>query len=260
MRLRPLFLGLAAATIAGSSQAHDTWLMPDAMTGTIGGGASACLTSGLAFPEAERGPAVDRVDWTGAITGETFELAELSPAATRPCNKGLRIDFTTLTVGVTMVGVTLKPRDIDLGAADVAEYFTEAEPSPTVIEAWKRDGVWRETYIKNAKALVCIDDCAASRTAMTPMDAGLEFVALEPGAHPTRFRLLGKSKPLAGQLVMLVPASGAAQRLRTDADGVVVVPAGSRGTVMLSTVWIRAPQQPAGRFLSDFASVVFAAD
>lgn len=253
--MRAGLLGLLLIAAPAVAAAHETWLLPATMTGEVAQDAEWCMTSGMAFPEPDVGPKPDRVAWFMARNGTSVGEAGIGAH----CPGALRFQTRPTHDGVAVLAVSLKPRDIDLGAGQVAEYLAEVDPPASVRDAWAALGVWRETYIKNAKALICIGDCSLGREAMEPVLADLEFVPLDPGAHPTRFRLLAKGKPLVGQSVLMVLGGGRETRLRTDAAGELALPAGVMGRVMLSSVWLRAPAEPGARFLSDFASIVFEA-
>ena len=214
-----------------------------------------CMTSGMAFPQPDTRPKPDRVAWFMARNGTPIGEGDLDD----DCPGALRFQTLPTHDGVAVFAVSLKPHDIDLGAGQVDDYLAEADPPAAVRDAWAALGVWRETYVKNAKALICVGDCLQGREAMTAVGAGLEFVPLEPGPHPTRFTLLAGGKPLAGQTVLLVLGGGLERKLHTDSAGALVLPAGLSGTIMLSTVWLRAPADPVARFFSDFASIVFEA-
>ena len=99
-----------------------------------------------------------------------------------------------------MINAALKPHNIDLSSDKVAEYFDEADPPLGVRQAWRaapEPRTWRETYVKNAKTLVCIRRCHQDRGAMTPFGANLEIVPLTPGPNPSRFKILARGSPLS---------------------------------------------------------------
>ncbi len=256
MRISTPCLGIAAALLLTTAvQAHETWVQPVGAS-AVGQPTTLTLTSGAKFPDLETGPKAERVaKLTGDIDGA---VQPVGVGAEAP--EALSLTLTPDRAGLAVVAVALAPRDIDLTAAEVPEYFAEADPPIAVRQAWNRiaaaGGTWRETYIKNAKALVCVADCKGGRGGIVPAGQTLEFIALETGPAPRRFRLLAKSQPLADQPVRLALPGAPEQKLATNGLGEIVLPSEVKGPLMLSTVWLRAPDKADGRFLSDFASLV----
>ncbi|MDO9335831.1 MAG: hypothetical protein Q7T61_05475 [Caulobacter sp.] len=250
-----LLLALAACLLATTAAAHESWLRPAAAPATVGRPAAVGFTSGMAFPTPDTGPRPARLD--SAITLQEDDTVPLE--ITSPGPGELLFAFTPTRPGLAVAAVTLKPQDIAMGAAEVPEYFQEADPPPAVRDAWTAiaaQGEWREVYVKAAKAIVCVAPCADSRTAMRPSGQPVEFIALDPGPSPRRFKLIRNvTLFIPGQTVRLFPAGKAARVLKTDAAGIVEIPADVAGEVMLSTVFLEAPAAD-GKFHSVFASIV----
>lgn len=253
--MRRLALTLAACLIATAAVAHESWLRPAAGPAKVGDPFTVRFTSGMAFPATDTGPKPTRVE--SAITLQEDDTVPLE--ITGPGQGELLFAFTPDRPGVAVAAVTLHPQPIAMASSDVAEYFDEADPPPAVRDAWKAieaKGEWNEVYIKAAKALTCVAPCADSRTAMRPVGQPVEFVALDPGPTPRRFKLVKNSFAfLPGQTVRLFPAGQSARVLKTDAAGIVEVPADVSGELMLSTVFLEPPAAD-GKFHSVFASIV----
>lgn len=250
-----LALTLATCLIATAAVAHESWLRPAAGPARVGEPFTVGFTSGMAFPATDTGPKTSRVQ--SAITLQEDDTVPLE--ITGPGQGELLFAFTPNRPGVAVSAVTLNPQPITMASSDVAEYFDEADPPPTVRDAWKAieaKGEWNEVYIKAAKALTCVAPCADSRTAMRPAGQPVEFVALDPGPSPRRFKLVRDvTRFLPNQTVRLFTPGKPGRSLKTDAAGIVTLPADVAGEVMLSTVFLEPPGAD-GKFHSVFASIV----
>ncbi|MDB5469999.1 MAG: ABC-type Co2+ transport system periplasmic component-like protein [Caulobacter sp.] len=254
MRLLPLVL--IAALTATAATAHESWLRPSASRAQVGQPITLGFTSGMAFPAPDTGPKPERV----ARLVASMAASDQPVVVVGPGPGVLEVALTPNRTGMAVVAISLKPHPIVMASVDVAEYFDEADPGPDVIAAWKAieaQGEWRETYTKNAKALVCVETCAGDRTAMYVVGQDLEFVAMEPGPSPRRFRLSGSPNGwLENHTVRLFANGQPGRKLKTDARGIVTLPADVTGEFMLSAIWLRPPASPEGSFASDFTSIV----
>lgn len=248
-------LTLAACLLATAAAAHESWLRPVGAPATVGQPATVGFTSGMAFPATDTGPKPTRLD--SAITLQDDDTVPLE--ITGPGQGELLFAFTATRPGVAVAAVTLKPQPITMTGADVPEYFDEADPPKAVRDAWTAIAAkdeWNEVYIKAAKTLVCVAPCTDSRTAMRPVGQPVEFIALDPGPSPRRFKLIKDvTLFLPNQTVRLFTPGKPGRNLKTDAAGVLTLPADVAGEVMLSTVFLEPPSAD-GKFHSVFASVV----
>jgi hypothetical protein len=253
--MRRIALTLSACLLATAAVAHESWLRPSAGPARVGQPFTVGFTSGMAFPVTDTGPKIARVQ--SAITLLEDDTVPLE--VTGPGQGELLFAFTPSRPGVAVAAVTLNPQPITMASSDVAEYFDEADPTPAVRDAWKAieaKGEWNEVYVKAAKALTCVAPCADSRTAMRPVGQPVEFVALDPGPTPRRFKLVKDvTLFLPGQTVRLFTPGKPGRNLKTDAAGIVTLPANVAGEVMLSTVFLEPPAAD-GKFHSVFASIV----
>jgi uncharacterized GH25 family protein len=235
--------------------AHETWVIPVGPIPRAPASIRFDLTSGEAFPQLGTGPKSDRINklearsatraWRPTIVAETPTALKLA---------------TDLKPGLTVVTVTLSPHDIDLAPDKVEEYLAEVGPDKAVLAAWQDSPspkVWRETYVKNAKALICVGRCERDRTAMYPVGAHLEIVPVSSGSSPKRFRLLAAGRALAGRRIDVFGGGAASTHIITDRHGMFRLPPSMSGWAMVSAVWLRPPSNGRQRFESDFASLVF---
>lgn len=252
---RRLLLSATMVVVPGLAAAHETWVKPEARAYSAPSTIVLNLTSGTDFPKLGVGPKAPRVARAAASVRGKAQSVVVGAGSV----SALKLTVRPTTPGLVVVAVSLTPHDIDLSSEKVDEYFQEVAPSTTVLGAWRalpEPKTWRETYVKNAKALVCIGRCDADRNAMGPIGANLEFVALAPGASPATFKVLAAGRPLPGQLVQVFDEHGLRVQVRTDASGRLDVPQDARGWTLLSSVWLRPPSAPGERFRSDFASMV----
>jgi uncharacterized GH25 family protein len=248
------FVGLFPAF----ANAHETWALPEGVIPTEPATITLELTSGEAFPTPGTGPKSSRLAKmeVSSSSGAGHAVVDVeTPVALK-----LLVD---LPEGLSVVAVSLTPHDIDLKPDKVAEYLGEVEPSRSVSEAWRSQPapqVWRETYVKNAKTLICVGLCKADRWAMRPVHAHLEIVPTSPGPSPRTFLLLAAGHPLAGRRIDVFDDHGPRTQLKTDQRGAFHLSQRTEGWTMVSAIWLRPPSETGARFQSDFASLVFNAD
>lgn len=251
-------LCVAACLFATSVAAHETVLFASTYKATVSAPLTVSLTSMATFPTPVTGPKPDRVVEAYAVTAAVRQpliLAGHEPTA-------LRFTVTPHRRGALVAAVSLGPRDIDLTADKVAEYFAEIEPPPQTRAAYD-GGALFETYTKYAKAIVCVETCGDGRQATRPLGHALEFVATPDasgGADLHSFTLLERGAPAAAVAVTVWSGDGAHLIVHTDGAGRVVVPAGARGVLMLSATRLRPPATPGARFTSDFVTLSFQRD
>jgi uncharacterized GH25 family protein len=122
----------------------------------------------------------------------------------------------------------------------------------------------RELFARCAKALLQVG--GGQDGADRPVGLPLELIAesnpyTQPRQQPLPIRVLLNGKPLANALVKVFASAdpAASQRLRSDADGRVVVNASARGDYLISAVHMEKAQ-PADKadYVSLWASLTFA--
>jgi hypothetical protein len=143
--------------------------------------------------------------------------------------------------GTYVAGASLRPREIDLKAADFNLYLAD-DGIPDVLAARKKNGEMKkdatERYSKHIKALIQVGPTRSGDYAAV-LDYPAELVpidnpyALRPGST-LRVRALVDGKPVPSQLVVAggrTPGEGRLreQRVRTDASGVARIRLSSAG-------------------------------
>ncbi|HEU4878835.1 MAG TPA: DUF4198 domain-containing protein, partial [Gemmatimonadaceae bacterium] len=143
--------------------------------------------------------------------------------------------------GTYVAGASLRPREIDLKAADFNTYLAD-DGIPDVLAARKKSGEMNkdatERYSKHIKALIQVGPTRSGDFSAV-LDYPAELVpidnpyALRPGST-LRVRALVDGKPVPNQLVVSggrTPGEGRLreQRVRTDASGVARIRLSSRG-------------------------------
>lgn len=258
--MRFAVLGIVAAlglSAFGAAFAHDTYLMPE--RGWSGAKLmTVLLTSSEQFPRIEYGPKKARVVQTFAVGPD--EAAQLSVA--HEGAKALKLSLFAKRPGAYAVGVALGPRDIELTPTIVAHYFDEVDAPKDVRDAYSalpEPRVWKESYEKFAKALVCAQQCGSKQAFAKSTGLAAEFVAVEAtlGTKQPAFRLLKAGAPVADQPVAIVTKSGQRTMLRTSASGEIALPAGLKGPVLLSAVMLKPPAGTGAPFTSMFVSLTF---
>lgn len=251
MRLLPP-LAMALAVLAASPlAAHETFVAA-AGPARVGQPLPLRLSSTARFPRFETAVKAPRITAKSAVVGIAPQVLGIGTAAPA----WLNLATTPDRPGVLRIAVVLGPKSIALTPAKVDEYFAEIEADAAVRTAYAAlpaPRQWDELYTKHAKALICVAPCSDTTAAQQPAGHVLEFMAADAGL--ARFVLLAKGKPLAGQPVQLVDPAGSVVRLKTDATGLVNVPATTRQPWLLATTILRPPARAGAPFTSDFATL-----
>jgi Domain of unknown function (DUF4198) len=177
----------------------------------------------------------------------------------------------TLVVGDTgtyVIGVSTRPREIALPAAEFNAYLEE-DGIPDVLEDRRRRGELaagaREQYSKHVKAVFQV---GRPRTAAfgVALDYPAEIVPLDnpyslAQRAPLRVRCLVDGRPVADQMVLWGgERDGRAlpeRRTRTDSDGIAVVTLGAAGRWYVKFVHMIRASSPNIDYESRWASLTF---
>ena len=251
-RNRNLFLGVVfvSAMLSVSAHAHQTFLLPDKFQYAEAETVSVALTSALAFPDMESGPAEDRIAYYSAsirdevIEDVSFEEGEIA----------LTMRFAAGRSGAAVVAISSKPRAGEIPPEDVELYLDEIEADEAIIAAFKAlpgSPLLQRSYAKHAKTFLCIETCDNDENHASPVGQKLEFIVKADRS----FQLLLDGEPLAGRQVTIVPFDGETSSVATDEDGKVLVTDALSGVIMLSAVWITLPDEPDGVYHSDYATL-----
>lgn len=236
--------------------AHDTWLLPQSFQPGESGMFQFDLTSGMAFPKLEAAIKPERVDsarlWLG---GKSTDLVPAAGAAS------LRFSAAVTQPGLAAVGISLKPRTLELDRAKVAHYLDEIAASPEIRAQARRGARWRESYVKHAKTFVEVSPKPDDRSWSEPVGLVLEII---PGVNPMTLRkgddlplrVLKDGKPLAGFALNLVGAGGGrGVTRRTDQDGRLTFRLEASGLHLVRGTELRAVQSPELDWESDFTTL-----
>ena len=268
----PLLIATAAALCAAApARAHDFWIEPSSFTPPAG----SVLAVGLRVGEHFQGDPVPRdpdhivrFDLTGAGgDSEVMGVGGWEPAGR------VRVPEP----GLHAVVYRTSPSKISL-PGDRFEAYLKLEGLETVSAAraarGERDDPGREIYSRCAKALIDVQPPAGANStgkaaapwSDRPVGLTLELVA---EADPYRLaaggelavRLLYEDKPLAGALVVAIPAGdpAAAQSARSDRGGRATFRLGQPGPWLIKAVhMIPAPAGSGADWESFWASLTFA--
>lgn len=194
--------------------------------------------------------AIDTTAWSVAGDTSTFRVRTQGP-------------------GTYVLGVSTRPSVIALSGEEFNQYLEE-DGIPDVLEARRRAGELgrpaRERYHKHAKALLQVGD-APSHHYATVLGYPAELVplenpyALKRGAS-LRVRTLVDGKPVANQLVMYggtgeAQAPIAAQRVRSDAEGMATIPLSAPGVWYVKFIHMARVRADTVDYESKWASLTF---
>jgi uncharacterized protein DUF4198 len=244
---------LLTTFVVTPSLAHKTFLWPSKFLWNTGDVVDVALTSALAFPELQFGPARDRISFTSvvldnkAVGGLSYEESDTF----------LNVTFTADRPGLAVIAMSSKPRFGEIKPEDASGYFDEIGADASVraaFEALPGMPPLNRSYSKHSKTFICIETCAAGHEArLAPVDQALEFVAVK--SDETAFMLLRNGKAVAGHAVSVYASDQEHRELSTNADGIVTIDPSMAGAVMMMSIWITVPDQPDGVYHSDYATL-----
>ena len=244
-----LSIGVAAVSKAA---AHQTFLLPAAFQVKAGSGVDISLTSALAFPNREHGPAEDRIAFSKVMVGNTaLDNLTFSEGET-----ALTLNFSSQDSGLAMIAVSSKPRGGEIPPEDVDVYLDEIEAPESVRAAFHAlpdSPALNRSYSKHAKTFICIESCDDGKTAKKPAGQKIEFVAVD--ATQKTFRLLYDGKPLQRKSVTIAPATGETSTIVTNNAGEFQPDETLSGIIMFAAVVITLPETPDGVYHSDYATL-----
>ena len=244
---------IAALTILapGLASAHDSFIVAPA-TAVPGRPLVVQITSSSFFPEPETPIRPNRIDRVVARSGDA--ALDASPT---PGEVAMQLTLSAPGPDGAVVGVSLTPWDIAIGADEAPHYMDEIGARPELrvaVLTASAAAPMQETYTKHLKTIVCGADCATVG-ADRPLGLKMEFVA-DP-ARARGFVLLKDGLPLAGLPIFMTSAKGDRLPLTTDAAGRVVLPEGLSGPVLLMAVELTPPVSATDRFQSQWAALTF---
>ena len=244
---------LLTTVVVTPSLAHKTFLWPSKFLWNTGDVVGVALTSALAFPDLQFGPARDRISFTSVV----LDNKAVGALSYEESDTFLKVKFTAERPGLAVIAMSSKPRFGEIKPEDASEYFDEIGAESSVraaFEALPGSPPLNRSYSKHSKTFICIETCVAGNEArLAPVEQALQFVAVE--SDNAAFMLLRDGKPVAGHAVSVSAPDQEQRDLSTNAEGVVIIDSSMTGVVMLMSIWITLPDHPDGVYHSDYATL-----
>ncbi len=253
-RMKQLLLVAGAfAGVAAPAAAHDFFLLPQSFHSHQSGPLTIRATVGSSFPTPEIVVTTDRVErvWVRGTGEPVLHVAGTDKSA-------LLLHAMGAQPGLLVAAVKSRPRDVEYAEDRIALILEEYRVAPDAAAAvgrLPRPRNWQVSSRRFAKTLVCVQQCSGGAAAQQPIDGTLEFVT--HGAANEQFQLIARGRPLGRYPVDLVGSDGKRWHLKTDGQGIVHVPAGANGSLMLFAA-VLTPPKGAERFTLDLTSLTFA--
>lgn len=235
----------------GLAAAHDSFVVAPA-TAVAGQPLLVQITSSSFFPEPETPIRPNRIDRVVARSGGAS--LDASPVAG---DVAMQLTLSAPGQDGAVLGVSLTPWEIAIGAEEVPHYMDEIGALPalrTAVAAATTAGTMQETNTKHLKTIVCGADCGTVG-AERPLGLRMEFV-VDLGAS-RGFILLQDGVPVAGLPVFATTEFKGRLPLVTDAAGRVSLPDGLSGPILLMAVDLKPPTASGERFQSQWAALTF---
>ena len=244
---------LAASIITAPAWAHKTFLASERQVWEEGDIVKVALTSALEFPNIEFGPARDRLSFTSVVVGQS----NISDLVFEETETALNLSFRADTSGFAVVAMSTHPRSGEIEPDSVAGYFDEIDADTDVRAAFELlpgNPALMRSYSKHTKIFLCLENCEDGRGEATePVGQALEFVAV--ASDPRSFVVVRDGERAAAQRVAIHTEDGSHSSAIADANGVFRLEPSISGAVLLSAIWITVPDQPAGVYHSDQATL-----
>jgi uncharacterized GH25 family protein len=248
---------LFALLIVTPATAHEVWIEPLVFRATAAERIVAQIKNGQNF-KGDQFPYIPSETVTAGIVDAKGKRPLIGSAGDEPA-----IDEKVRMAGLQVVFYESVPERLT---------FTEAGKFRDYLSDKGLDDIWRahlergfaetgftESYSRCAKALVLRENAKKADRQDAPTGMPLEWIAkadpfaLSPGIHAVfPVQLLWRGKPLAGALATIFrrDGNGAVQtaKLRTDVNGIVMVPIVSNGDYLIDSVhmipWTAEPDVP----------------
>jgi hypothetical protein len=247
-----ILLGAALAAFAASAApAHDFFLLPDNFHVRGTNQLMIRATVGSSFPTPEIAVTADRAERTWVVGAGSPQLHIMGAD-----EKSLQLHVAGASPGALVAAVKSRPRDVEYAEDRIPLILGEYRVAPeaaAAVERLPKPRTWQVTSRRFAKTLLCVEQCAGDVGAQ-PLDGTLEFLA--HGTTREHFQLIADGRPLGHYPVDLVGADGKRQHIGSDAEGMVHVPAGATGRMMLFAARL-TPPAGAERFILDLTSLTF---
>ena len=259
---RVVLVTIALATLcAPAAWAHDTWLLPRAPHVREGKRATVDLTSGMSFPHLESGIKSDRI----ASGAWRTERKQGRLDRWQEEDSSLVMHLTPSSSGTATLYLTLKPKEIDLDAEEIAHYFDEIGASDALRRDWESSpspNGFHETYTKHAKSFMRVGDAGEDESCIRPVGLTIEFI---PQRDPTALsvgdslviRVVkgGDDEMESFPVGMVCGATGESTMKRTNQSGFVAFPITATGWWLMRATELR--RNADGSYQSDFSTMTF---
>ena len=261
MKYQRVFFPVALVLIVTVMAAgHDTWLSPRRFYVKQHARVVFDLTCGMSFPVLETSIKPDRVDAAGCRLDSEFVKFD------KPMNapKSLVFLATFDYPGVSTCWIELNPRQLELNAKQVEEYFEEIDATQAVRDRWnnmKAPRRWRESYVKHAKTFVYVGNSRDDQSWSEPVGMALEIVPVNNPAHlkvgdELSIRVLRKNKPVGNVRVNMVLAGEKQGEFQTtNGEGVTALRINRAGKYLIRVTDLRPSTKPDLEWESDFTTL-----
>lgn len=266
MKRKALIGGFLVGYVVVSVSAHDTFLKFDTYFLPPNSQATVSLLTGT-FQKSENPINRERMQDVSLVTPAG---GRLHPPLSQWRDEGeiSLLDLQMVEAGTYVVGVSLKPREIDLKAAEFNDYL-EHDGIPDILAQRRRDGQldWDvcERYSKHVKAIFQVGD-GRTDSFKTPLGYAVEII---PQQNPYALKVgqtiallcLKDGKPVANQLVMAgwETGDGVSPPLeaRTDTDGIVRFELKAAGKWYVKFIHMEPLKDPKVNYESKWATLTF---
>jgi uncharacterized GH25 family protein len=229
---RVLFLTTSMLIVATLALAHDLFLKLDSYFVQPHARVRVTVINGT-FTKSEGYVMPDRLADVSLVAGTRTRLRAADVWSRGPDSTSV-VSLALGDAGTYVVGVSVRPRELQLAADDFNAYLKE-DGLPDILEARRAANELgkgaRERYSKHVKAVFQVGDTRTLDYAFV-FGYPAEIVPLgnpyAPSGTSLRVRCLVDGKPVANQVV-LWGGAGAERETRTDAEGVAEVTLDARG-------------------------------
>lgn len=261
----PITLLLCAGLIA-SATAHDLFLKFDSYFLPPNSKATVRLLNGY-FKRSENAVTRDRMSDVSVVTSSGNRL---NPPSTdwRDENNAAVLSFQTGDAGTYVAGVSTRPREITLKAAQFNDYLRHDGIPDTLAERRRNkelNKAARERYSKHVKSIFQVGDKRSS-SFKTALGYPVEII---PRQNPYELKVgdtlevicLKDGQPIANQFVMVGRESNrrviAAPGVRSDSDGLARIKLAGRGKWFVKFIHMTKLKQADLDYESQWASLTF---
>ena len=243
--------------------AHDLWLVPQIFRINPGDSVTISANTGMDFPKSLSAVTPDRVSQF-ILEGKSIKenIADLQVQG-----NSLVAKYTFEKPGTYVVGMALKPKEIQLTAEEFNEYLHH-DGLPDIYELRKKEGILDkdavEHYSKYPKTIIQVGKIL-DEISTKPLGFPIEII---PKVNPYELKLgdnlevtvLFRGKPLSGaELAWSYPGKGEkfAGSKRTNSLGMALIPLSKPGPYVIRLTHMEWVKKPTHEWESYWASLTF---